>query len=121
MTRLVLPLPPSVNSAYRNISINRRVRTPATQQYMNAAGWAATAWARKAGWTLSPKGQKVVLRLWYWWPDKARRDTHNREKVLLDALEGVLYEDDCNVLVQEQDYQIDRANPRVEIELELMQ
>lgn len=46
-------------------------------------------------------------------------DTHNREKVLLDALEGVLYQDDRWVLVQEQDFTVDRENPRVEIELEV--
>ncbi|EJY56247.1 endodeoxyribonuclease RusA [Alicyclobacillus hesperidum URH17-3-68] len=39
---------------------------------------------------------------------------------MLDALEGVLYVDDRWVLVREMDFEIDKANPRIEIELETM-
>jgi crossover junction endodeoxyribonuclease RusA len=116
--RLVLPLPPSVNAAYRNVATNRRIRTEETRSYFAEAGWIAKQWAQEAGWVVPEPGRKIVVRLWYAWPDRARRDAHNREKVLLDALEGVLYPDDRWVLVQEQDFFVDRERPRVEIEIE---
>lgn len=124
MTRLVLPLPPSLNHAYRNfVKDGRRMRvtTSAAERFKRDAGWLAKAWCQSVRWTVPEPGTKIVMRLWYYWPDRRRMDTHNREKVLLDALEGVLYQDDRWVLVQEQDFAVDRDNPRVEIELEVKQ
>lgn len=117
--RLVLPLPPSVNRSHRNVTVQKRIRTPETVAYMRDAGWLAKAWAQQTHWCIPPPQKKVVMRVWYWWPNARRQDTHNRIKVLADALEGVLYEDDRCVLVQEQDYAVDRERPRVEIELEV--
>lgn len=62
---------------------------------------------------------KVVLRYWVYWPDRRRRDPANLLKVLLDALEGVLYADDRTVLPRAMDYQVDRLDPRVEVDVSL--
>ncbi len=120
MIRLILPLPPSVNASHRNVRVDLRIKTRAAQDYMVEAAWLAKVWTQKTGWTIPAKGQKVLMRTWTFWPDKRRRDTHNRIKILADALEGVLYEDDRYVLVREQDYTVDRERPRIEIEMEVM-
>ncbi|MCL6548903.1 MAG: RusA family crossover junction endodeoxyribonuclease, partial [Alicyclobacillus sp.] len=98
MERLILPLPPTVNHAYRNFwhPTGRRMRvlTREAERFKQEAAWLAKEWALKTGWSMPPPGVKVALRLWYFWPDRRRTDASNRAKVLLDALEGVLYPDD---------------------------
>lgn len=77
----------------------------------------AIQWRLSNGW--STESGKVVVRLWFFFPDKRRRDTHNALKALLDALEdGGIYADDKTALPQIMDYQVDRQNPRIEIEFE---
>jgi len=122
--RMVLPLPPSVNHAYRNAlrdGRRMRLRTAEAERYSQDVAWIALAWAKRTGWVVPEAGRKIRMHLWYIWPSNRRMDTHNREKILLDALEGVLYCDDRWVLVQEEDFEVDRAHPRVELRLELNQ
>ncbi|SFU81793.1 RusA family crossover junction endodeoxyribonuclease [Alicyclobacillus macrosporangiidus] len=119
--RLILPLPPTLNHAYRNFvhpsGRRMRVLTREAERFREEAAWLAKAWAMQTGWSMPPPRTKVYLRLWYFWPDWRRADANNREKVLLDALEGVLYPDDRWVLVWEMDFDVDRERPRVEIEI----
>ena len=49
--------------------------------------------------------------------DKRKRDTHNYFKVLFDALEGVLYDNDYYVMPRVMGVAIDRDNPRIELSL----
>ncbi|WP_304459571.1 RusA family crossover junction endodeoxyribonuclease [Alicyclobacillus sendaiensis] len=124
--RLVLPLPPSVNHAYRSFvhpqtGQRMRVLNANAQKFRRDAAYLALCWRQATGWQMPQLGTKVVLRLWYFWPSNRRMDTHNREKVLLDALEGVLYPEDRWVLIQEMDFAVDRRNPRLEIEVVLHQ
>lgn len=126
MQRLILPLPPSVNHAYRiyvhpQTGQRMRVLTSEAQRFRRDAAYLALRWRQVTGWAMPQPGVKVVLRLWYYWPSRRRMDTHNREKVLLDALEGVLYPEDRWVLIQEMDFAVDRRHPRVEIEVLLHQ
>jgi crossover junction endodeoxyribonuclease RusA len=119
--RLIIPgTAPSVNHLYRNHTINgRRMRviTKEGQQWIDAAILYAKQWQRKSGWNKA--SGKVVMRLWYYFPDKRRRDTHNTLKGLLDALEEAgLYDDDKMVLPRIMDFEVDRLNPRVEILIE---
>jgi Holliday junction resolvase RusA-like endonuclease len=64
----------------------------------------------------------IRLRGVAYWPDKRKRDLLFFAKGLHDALEGVCYGDDVQLV--EVTYRvggIDRANPRVELELETIQ
>jgi len=98
-----------------------RVLNANAQKFRRDAAYLALCWRQATGWQMPQLGTKVVLRLWYFWPSNRRMDTHNREKVLLDALEGVLYPEDRWVLIQEMDFAVDRRNPRLEIEVVLHQ
>lgn len=133
--RLVVPIPPSDNHAYVSsvatgyrevaahavaVPIVRRIRTRANREYQEQAGWLAVDWKKRTRWSTPPAGRKVVMRYWVWWPDARRRDPSNLLKVLDDTFQGVLYEDDRTLLPQAMDYHIDRKNPRVEIELEVL-
>jgi len=59
---------------------------------------------------------KVVVELTYFWPDRRRRDTHNRIKEVMDVLQAAgAFADDCQALARERDFRLDPERPRVEI------
>ncbi|OAB36991.1 endodeoxyribonuclease RusA [Paenibacillus macquariensis subsp. defensor] len=121
MKRLILyGTAPSVNHMYKNVKVGRRsmkVLSPVAQKWVNDTITQAIVWRNKNEWSTS-KG-KVIVRLWFYFPDKRKRDTHNGLKALLDALEDALiYENDRYALPWVMDFETDKANPRIEIEFE---
>lgn len=119
-SRLILPLPPSKNKSHKNLSVRRRVRTFETLDYFNEAGWTAKAWMMANHVSMIPKGQKIFMRYWVFWPDARIRDPGNVIEALSDSLKGIVFYDDQFVLPQAMDYAIDRDKPRVEVEFEMM-
>ena len=87
---------------------------------MNDAYWLAKDWANKTGWRVPDKQAKIIFRYWVWFQDHRRRDASNIVKVLADSLQGALYEDDKMLIVQNMDFAVDKTNPRVEVELEVV-
>ncbi|GAA4703798.1 RusA family crossover junction endodeoxyribonuclease [Brevibacillus fulvus] len=83
--------------------------------YKQRVADAAFEWAMDNDW-VSVEGRKVILRTWIYWNDGKDKDCHNTDKAWADALEGIIYEDDSQALIQYQDFEIDRVNPRIEIE-----
>src|SRR3972149_3737299 len=113
MIRLTLPLPPSVNHSHITTKSGKRIRSKDTIRFM----WIVfDIINQKRDYHGVLKG-KLIMDLWFYFPDKRRRDTHNCLKILLDSLEGIIYEDDKMVLPRIQDFQVDKKNPRVEIEI----
>lgn len=78
----------------------------------------ALSWKNKNRYRIPPK-TKVYVDMWYYFPDKRIRDTHNVPKLLLDALKGVVVTDDYYALPRIQDFEIDRDKPRIEIEIKI--
>lgn len=122
MGRLIIPgVVPSVNHQYRNVTVKgRKMRMLTTE----AARWErqcvvlASNWMQHAKW--QTRDDKTIVRLWYFWPDNRQRDTHNTIKLLLDAFESAgIYTNDRYALPQIMDYDVDRDNPRVEVEFEV--
>ena len=116
--RFTVPgVPPSVNHQYVRRPTGGLALTREAREYRQTAREYAAVAARQHGWTLVPVGEQVIVRLWYYWPDRRRRDAQNN-KILFDALEGVIYEDDRDVLPQVLGAEVDRDHPRVEISVE---
>jgi len=119
--RLVIPgVAPSLNHLYRNALVRGRRMKVLSKE---AKDWAddtlilATEWRQKNKWQTA-KG-KVIVRMWFYFPDKRKRDTHNTLKLMLDCFEDArIYENDQLALPQIMDFEIDRENPRVEVEFE---
>ncbi len=118
MDRLVLNLPPSVNHMYINGRIGHRlsrILSKSAKMWFEDSVILASNWRVKNEWTTAH--HKIIVKLWYYFPDYRRRDTHNTIKILLDALEDAqIYVDDKWALPQIQDFEIDKARPRVEME-----
>lgn len=89
--RLRLPWPPSSNRYWRvyqgRILVSREARAYKAQLK-------TYAWHQK----ILPLAGPLSLTATFLPPDKRKRDGHNLTKILLDALEGVLYENDYQVL-----------------------
>lgn len=112
--RLALSLPPSVNHYLRHTR-NGTYKTQDAKSWQASSGYLARRWWGQR----EPLAQKLVLRCWVYWPDNRRRDCDNLTKCLADALTGIVWADDCYVLPQYMDYQVDKKNPRIEVEVEV--
>jgi len=120
MLRLTLPLPPSKNRSHHWVKIGkgwRRVPTKDMEKWWHHA--------RVAGFTAMWDQQfecavdgKVVVRFWCYWPDKRTHDAGNMIDPLLDGLNGVCYADDCQALPRAIDFELCRADPRLEVEVD---
>lgn len=108
---------------YRNARVknrNMRVLTDVAHAWYEETVLTANIWRRRNRWETAQG--KTIVRLWFFFPDRRKRDTHNGLKLLLDALEDAgIYENDQYALPRIMDFEIDRQNPRIEIEFEEMQ
>lgn len=81
--------------------------------------------ARAALWTsgfrsMWPMEGKYMLRARLYMPDARRRDSDNVAKSLSDAMIGVLFADDHRVGFSVDPWEVDRENPRAEVEVEVL-
>lgn len=113
--KLSLPVPPSVNAIYYNTRGGGRRLTKKAENYIRDVRALANLAVDEQHWSRQEKGVWLYLDLVFYFPDRRRRDSHNTLKVLLDALESVLYVDDMYCMPRIQSVEYDKENPRVEI------
>lgn len=114
--KLILPIPPSINACYANRNIKGmrgRILTEEGRNWKNLAGWEARVAAKQVGWEITK--EKVVIEVIAYWQDARKHDMNNTHKLLADAFEGILYENDNMVLMRDMDFSIDRKKPRLEV------
>ena len=114
---LTLPIPPSVNQIYYNTRGGGRRLNKKAQKYIADSRALANEEISKSDWVIAQKGEWTHLDMVFYMPDKRRRDASNCLKILLDALEGIIYEDDMYALPRIQSVELDRDNPRLEMVL----
>jgi len=71
----------------------------------------------KSQWGKKPLTSEIDMRIELFFGDKRKRDIDNFNKLILDAMIGIIYEDDNQIqsLLVIKNY--DKDNPRVEIDL----
>lgn len=107
---------PSWNHLYTMVRNKPTLGSPA-KTYKNTLIDLMKAWKHEHQWEKAVN-QKVIVRIWVVFPDKRKRDCHNLDKIVLDAMEEAeLFDNDANALVQYIDMTIDKEHPRFEIEL----
>lgn len=114
--RFSIPIPPSTNHAYF-YAHGKRIRTADTKKYDANVRELAIQAMKDNNMTIFPLGEKIRMNMTYHFPDARIRDTHNSFKIPLDALEGVVYPNDYWVLINIPDFDIDKQNPRVDLEI----
>jgi crossover junction endodeoxyribonuclease RusA len=104
-----LPVPPSARDYWR-VWRNRAVRTKEAEAYRDCV-------ARAVGSRALLQGDVAITVHWY---RSARRgDLDNRLKILFDALQGAVYQNDNQVIEIHAYRHEDAGNPRVEVGVEL--
>jgi crossover junction endodeoxyribonuclease RusA len=116
---ITLPIPPSVNHTYFTAKNGQRILTTDAKHWILGAQSRAMERVVLDHWEMTT-GEKVIVEMWCYWPDKRRRDTHNLDKLLLDSLEGVVFDDDKWALPRWMDFSVDKENPRVELAIRRM-
>lgn len=111
---IILPLPPTMNSCYRNVAINRRIMTDKARSWVDEAQLLALQQIKKQGWACSAN-RKIVCEVIVYFKTKARQDVENRGKLMWDTLQGIVYEDDKMLLPRYMNFFHDKNNPRVEL------
>lgn len=114
-TTFWLPIPPSVNALYGQRSGRQRYKT---KEYK--------AWEEAAALALFNKpecryiaGNDLTVRYTFFFPNKRKRDIANFEKAVSDFITSAgVIEDDCHIGVMILTRgEIDKENPRVEVEV----
>lgn len=109
MTRLTLPMPPSANRYWRKFK-NRMVISDEAAAYKREVA----ALAHEQGATPIDGNVRVSLDVYR---KQRSGDLDNRIKCTLDALRGLLYHDDKQVVEIHARRFDDKHNPRVELEI----
>lgn len=112
--RLTLPYPPSANRYWRSF----RGRTVVSAEARNYKREVAKAC--KAAGLVEPLSGEVALSVTVYRPI-LRGDLGNRLKVLEDALNGFAWHDDEQVARIHMERHLDRAEPRVEVEVQSLE
>jgi len=82
---------------------------------MKTAIYSAKISVKEQKWKKETEPIWYILEADFYMPDKRKRDNSNMYKLLLDALEGVVYFDDYFVKPRTMHVGLDRLNPRVEV------
>jgi Holliday junction resolvase RusA-like endonuclease len=88
--------------------------------YMTPEGKAlkeAYQWEAKAQWKGKPLACDIEVSITLYFGTKRKADLDNFNKLSLDALTGIAYEDDSQIAALHLRRAFDKKNPRIEISL----
>lgn len=108
--KFVLEVPPSANRYWRTTRNGRVYKSKQAKQYTETVRWQL----RAAG--ITPTQRDVALRVKVYRKQR-RGDLDNFNKVLLDAMQDIVYVDDNQVKELHAYLHDDKHNPRVEVEV----
>ncbi len=112
---IVLPVPPSINAIYANKRNGGKRLTDVALQYIATSRALINLAIEEQRWDIQGKGVWIYIDMVYYFPDRRIRDSHNCLKLLLDVMQGYVYENDYTVLPRIQSVEYDKENPRVEL------
>ena len=108
LVHLVLPVPPTTNHLFATTRDGHRIKSKEAGQYADDVRMLAAA-AK-----VRPFAGPVQVWL-HWFRSERRGDLANREKCLVDALSGCLWEDDSQIDGIVMSRHEDPINPRLEL------
>lgn len=109
------PVPPSINHMYVNVGRGSKRLTQQAKDFIRDSQNAARIAMKNCGWKKDKESVWYVMDLYFYFPDKRIRDSHNTLKILTDSLEGLIFSNDYFLLPRIQYVCLDRDNPRLEI------
>lgn len=113
--KLSLPLPPSVNHMYYNTRNGGKHLTKRAEDYIRQSRALINLAIEEQKWYKQEGSIWYYVDLVFFMPDRRIRDSHNLLKLLLDVMEGVIYDNDYYAMPRIQSVEYDTQNPRAEI------
>lgn len=110
-----LPVPPSVNHLHYNTRGGGKRLTAKAQHYIRDSRALINQAVEDQFWIKQGKGVWLYIDMVFYFPDRRIRDSHNCLKLLLDVMEGIVYDNDYIALPRIQSVEYDKENPRVEL------
>ena len=111
---LCIPIPPSKNHAYFYRS-GRKLQKNKTKKYIEQIRKYVEEEIAKQKWKKDKHCVWYYIDMYFYFPDKRQRDSHNSIEVLMDTLETVLFPNDYYIMPRIQLVELDRENPRLEL------
>lgn len=103
---------PSVNHMY--IGRTKKL-TKTAEQYIRDTQQKCVQAMKEQNWQEENDDVWYHMNLWFYFPDRRIRDSHNCIKLLLDCFEGILYKNDYFVMPCICHVTLDKENPRIEV------
>jgi crossover junction endodeoxyribonuclease RusA len=110
----VIGLPPSVNHMYIHRG-GSKILTKQAKEYIIDTQNTVIKQIRESKWKKDKEHVWYYMDLYFYFPDKRIRDSHNCIKLLMDSLEGLLFHNDYFVMPRIQQVVLDKNNPRLEV------
>lgn len=110
---LKLPIPISVNSMY--LMNRKRGLTKKAKQWFATAQYVARCECVKQKFEMDSGNVWYIADIDFYFGDMIKKDSHNYLKLMLDALEGIIYINDYFVKPRINIVELDRKRPRVVI------
>jgi len=110
-----LNIPPSVNHSYVTARNGMKILKKDAKLFIKESQEICSLEMKNQKWKQDHENVWYYMELKFYFKDKRKRDSHNCLKVLLDALQGILYEDDYFILPRIQYVGYDKIHPRLEI------
>jgi Holliday junction resolvase RusA-like endonuclease len=103
---------PSVNHIYERMRGGRQKPTQAALDLKEKWAVAAQMWMKDNNWTKTEL-EKVVVEVWAYFPNESRkRDTNNVFKLMMDAFDGIIYDNDFYGLPRVMDFDVVQEGER---------
>ncbi len=110
-----VPVAPSVNHMYIPTKSGSKVLTKEAKAYIRIAQDIARDAIKKAKWKKDEDHVWYYMDLYFYFPDKRIRDSHNCIKLLMDCFEGLLFPNDYYVMPRIQRVELDKENPKIDV------
>jgi len=107
--------PISINNAYYFIRRGRRTIKVKSKEAKEFCKYVKNVSRKKLSVEPFPKGKKIELSVTLYFTDYRRHDIENYEKIMLDALKGILWYDDSQIFALHTYKVLGRSKPRTEI------
>jgi crossover junction endodeoxyribonuclease RusA len=114
---LNLPLPPSINHLHYNTRNGGKRPTEKALNFIRESRALINLEVDNQKWSKQYKGVWLYIDLVFYFPDRRRRDASNCLKILLDVMQGIIYDDDMYALPRIQSVEYDVEKPRVEVRI----
>jgi len=110
-----LPVPPSVNHMYVQTRRGTKSLTANAKNYIRDAKALILAAIEDNNWMMQDTEVWFYVDVVVYMPDRRIRDSNNMSKLLLDVMQGLIFENDYYALLRFQSVEYNPDNPRLDI------